>query len=55
MGLSKEHIDKLVAKLRFMFLGFISAVIIIIFYVSHRISRYITSPISRLTKHLGRA
>jgi histidine kinase len=49
VGLSKEHIDKLVAKLRFMFLGFISAVIIIIFYVSHRISRYITSPISRLT------
>ena len=32
-----------------MFLGFISAVIVIIFYVSHRISRYITSPISRLT------
>jgi len=49
VGLSKEHIDKLVAKLRFMFLGFISAVIVIIFYVSHRISRYITSPISRLT------
>jgi len=49
VGLSKEHIDKLVSKLRFMFLSFISAVIIIIFYVSHRISRYITSPISRLT------
>jgi histidine kinase len=49
VGLSKEHIDKLVAKLRFMFLGFISAVIVIIFYVSHRISRYITSPISSLT------
>jgi len=49
VGLSKEHIDKLVSKLRFMFLGFISAVIIIIFYVSHRISRYITRPIFRLT------
>ncbi len=49
VGLSKEHIDMLVAKLRFMFLGFISAVVIIIFYVSLRISRYITSPIARLT------
>lgn len=49
VGLSKTHIDNLVGKLRFMFLGFISAVIIIIFYVSHRISRYITSPIARLT------
>jgi histidine kinase len=50
VGLSKEHIDKLVSKLRFMFLGFISAVIIIIFYVSHRISRHITMPITRLTR-----
>ncbi|NCD24611.1 MAG: PAS domain S-box protein [Deltaproteobacteria bacterium] len=49
VGLSKEHIDNLVSKLRFMFLGFISAVIVIIFYVSHRISRYITRPITRLT------
>ncbi|NLY40602.1 MAG: PAS domain S-box protein [Desulfovibrionales bacterium] len=49
VGLSKEHIDRLVSKLRFMFLGFISAVIVIVFYVSHRISRYITSPIARLT------
>jgi len=50
VGLSKEHIDKLVSKLRFMFLGFISAVIIIIFLVSHRISRHITMPITRLTR-----
>lgn len=50
VGLSKEHIDKLVSKLRFMFLGFISAVIIIIFYVSHLISRHITMPITRLTR-----
>ncbi|GAB1410092.1 ATP-binding protein [Desulfovibrionales bacterium] len=49
VGLSKEHIDRLVSKLRFMFLGFISAVIVIVFYVSHRISRSITSPIARLT------
>lgn len=50
VGLSKEHIDRLVSKLRFMFLGFISAVIVIIFYVSHLISRHITMPITRLTR-----
>ncbi|MDY0275401.1 MAG: ATP-binding protein [Desulfomicrobium sp.] len=50
VGLSKEHNDRLVAKLRFMFLGFISAVITIVFYVSHRIARYITSPLTRLTR-----
>jgi histidine kinase len=50
VGLSKEHIDRLVSKLRFMFLGFISAVIILIFYVSHLISRHITMPITRLTR-----
>jgi len=50
VGLSKDHIDRLVSKLRFMFLGFISAVIIIVFYVSHFISRHITMPLRRLTK-----
>lgn len=50
VGLSKEHIDNLVSRLRFMFLGFISAVIVIIFYVSHLISRHITMPITRLTR-----
>lgn len=50
VGLSKEHIDRLVSKLRFMFLGFISAVIILIFYVSHLISRHITMPVTRLTR-----
>ncbi|MBF0301430.1 MAG: PAS domain S-box protein [Desulfamplus sp.] len=50
VGLSKEHIDNLVSRLRFMFLGFISAVIILIFYVSHLISSHITMPISRLTR-----
>lgn len=50
VGLSKGHIDNLVSRLRFMFLGFISAVIVIIFYVSHLISRHITMPITRLTR-----
>ena len=50
VGLSKEHIDQLVSKLRIMFLGFISAVVIFIFYVSLLISRHITKPITRLTR-----
>ncbi len=50
VGLSKEHIDNLVAKLRFTFLGFISLVIIIIFIISHWLARYITMPIDKLTK-----
>ncbi|MBI5522185.1 MAG: PAS domain S-box protein [Desulfarculus sp.] len=49
VGLNKNHIDKLVATLRFTFLGFISAVIVIIFLLSLKISKYITSPISQLT------
>lgn len=50
VGLSKEHIDSLVGKLRVMFLGFISAVCIITFYVSHRLAAYITDPVARLTR-----
>ena len=48
VGLNKTHIDSLVAKLRFMFLGFISAVIVIIFGISHRLAQYITSPVTKL-------
>ncbi len=50
VGLSKEHIDSLVGKLRVTFLGFISAVIIITFIVSHRLAAYITDPVVRLTR-----
>ncbi|GFM31821.1 PAS domain S-box protein [Desulfovibrio subterraneus] len=50
VGLSKEHIDSLVGKLRVMFLGFISAIIIITFYISHRLAGYITNPVVRLTR-----
>lgn len=50
VGLNKRHIDNLVGKLRFMFLGFISAIVVIIFLITLRISNYITQPISRLTK-----
>ena len=50
VGLNKQHIDQLVAKLRFTFLSFLSMVIVIIFVISHWLAKYITLPISRLTR-----
>ncbi len=50
VGLSKTHIDKLISKLRFMFLGFISLVIIITFIICLKLSKYITMPITELTR-----
>ncbi len=50
VGLSKSHIDSLISKLRLTFLGFISAIIVIIFFISNRLTQYITRPISKLTR-----
>ncbi len=50
VGLNKNHIDKLIGKLRIMFLGFLSAVTILFFIISHSLSKYITQPITELTK-----
>jgi histidine kinase len=50
VGLSMQHIDSLEAKLRITFLGFISAIVLIVSLISTRISRHITMPISRLTR-----
>lgn len=50
VGLSKSHIDSLIATLRLTFLGFISAIILIIFFLSNRITQYITRPLSKLTR-----
>ena len=50
VGLNKRHIDNLVGKLRTTFLGFIAIVCVIIFLLSHRISRYITQPVTRLIR-----
>ncbi len=50
VGLYKKHIDLLIGKLRTTFLGFLSAVTVIVFLISLRLSRYITRPISELTK-----
>jgi len=50
VGLNKTHIDNLVGKLRFTFLGFISAIVVIIFLIALRLSNYITQPVTRLTR-----
>lgn len=50
VGLNKNHIDKLISKLRTTFLGFLSAVTILFFIISHSLSKYITQPITRLTE-----
>ena len=50
LGIYKKHIDQLVAKLRTLFLGFASVVILFCFIISLRLARYITRPISRLTQ-----
>jgi PAS domain S-box-containing protein len=50
VGLSKSHIDALVGKLRVAFLGFISAVIAITIFLSSWLTRYITKPVSDLTR-----
>jgi len=50
VGLNKDHADNLVGKLRFTFLGFLSMVVVIIFLISHRLAKYITMPISNLTR-----
>ncbi len=50
LGMDKNHIDLLINKLRTTFLGFVSAVTIIFFIISHSLARYITRPISQLTR-----
>ncbi|BDQ34988.1 ATP-binding protein [Pseudodesulfovibrio portus] len=50
VGLNKSHIDALVGKLRVAFLGFISAVVLITIFLSSWLSKYITKPVSDLTR-----
>ena len=50
VGLNKKHIDALVGKLRVAFFGFISAVIVITFILSSWLSKYISKPVSDLTR-----
>jgi histidine kinase len=50
VGLNKSHVDQLVAQLRTTFLGFLSLVVVIIFVITHRLAKYITLPIFKLTQ-----
>jgi PAS domain S-box-containing protein len=50
LGLFKKHIDELIAKLRSTFLGFMSVMTLFGFLISHWLARYITHPISHLTR-----
>ncbi|MFZ5569620.1 MAG: ATP-binding protein [Thermodesulfobacteriota bacterium] len=50
VGIKKEHIDRLIGKLRTTFVGFLSFITIFFFAISHMLSRYITRPISQLTE-----
>jgi len=50
VGLSKRHMDSLIATLRLTFLGFISAIVLITFYLSDRLTRHIIRPLSKLTR-----
>jgi len=50
VGLKKEHIDNLMAKLRITFLGFLSLITILFFWISNLLSKYITRPITELIK-----
>lgn len=50
VGLSKEHIDQIVGKLRMAFLGFIAGIFLIMTFISERLSRHITRPIHQLIR-----
>ncbi|MFP5258757.1 MAG: ATP-binding protein [Acidobacteriota bacterium] len=50
VGLSKSHIDSLVGKLRTTFLGFITAVTVVMFLIVLRLSNAVARPLSRLTQ-----
>jgi PAS domain S-box-containing protein len=50
VGLSKEHIDSVVGKLRMTFLSFIALIILIMTFITDRLSRNITRPITQLIR-----
>ncbi len=48
VGLSKQHIDSIISKLRMAFIGFLSIIVLIMFYISHKLAYHITRPIAQL-------
>lgn len=51
VGLDKKHIENLIAKLRLIFLSFLSVITVIFFFLSHRLALHITKPISSLIRY----
>ena len=51
VGVDRQHIERLVSKMRLLFLSFLSAVTVIFFFLSHQLARHITKPVSSLIKY----
>ncbi|MFO7749008.1 MAG: ATP-binding protein [Desulfobacteraceae bacterium] len=51
VGLDKQHFQRLTAKLRFLFISFLSVVTIIFFLLSNYVARFIIKPISALIRY----
>lgn len=49
VGVNKAVIDRLIGKLALILLGAVSAVIVVGFFISQRLSKYITRPVTQLT------
>ena len=57
IGLDRAHIENLIARLRLIFLSFLSVVSLLFFFLSHRLALHITRPVTsliRYTDHLTR-
>ncbi|MFO7754313.1 MAG: ATP-binding protein [Desulfobacteraceae bacterium] len=54
VGVDKDHIQKLIAKLRFLFFSFLSVAAAVFFGMSHYLSRQITKPVSSLITYTDR-
>lgn len=54
VGLDKHHIEKLITKLRVLFLSFLSVTATVFFLMSHYLARQITKPISSLITYTDR-
>jgi histidine kinase len=50
VGLSKEHIDDLISKLLITLVSIISAIVVVVFVISHFLSKYISRPVLHLAE-----
>ncbi|PID74254.1 MAG: PAS domain-containing sensor histidine kinase, partial [Desulfobacterales bacterium] len=54
MGVDRAHIDGLIDRLRMIFMSFLSLVTLLFFFLSHRLAKTITRPITALIQHTNR-